>query len=68
MPRNRVQHQKGLSDDAFEQHYPDEEACQKAWFRAGLRASSVRDVQRQTIVRYGIVNCFSAGDAGTRHR
>ena len=28
MPRNRVQHQKGLSDDAFEQRYPDE----KAWF------------------------------------
>ena len=32
MPRNRVQHQKGLSDDAFEQRYPDEEACRKAWF------------------------------------
>jgi transposase-like protein len=32
MPRNRVQHQKGLSDDAFEQHYPDKEACRKAWF------------------------------------
>ena len=32
MPRNRVQHQKGLSDDAFEQLYPDEEACRKAWF------------------------------------
>jgi len=26
MPRNRVQHQKGLSDDAFERFYPDEEA------------------------------------------
>src|SRR3954468_17266492 len=25
MPRNRVQHQKGLSDDAFERLYPDEE-------------------------------------------
>jgi hypothetical protein len=25
-------HQKGLSDDAFEQRYPDEEACSKAWF------------------------------------
>jgi len=24
IPRNRVQHQKGLSDDAFEQRYPDE--------------------------------------------
>ena len=32
MPRNRVQHQKGLSDDAFERFYPDEEACRKAWF------------------------------------
>jgi hypothetical protein len=27
MPRNRVQHQKGLSDDAFERLYPDEKAC-----------------------------------------
>src|ERR1700736_3662865 len=32
MPRNRVQHQKGLSDDAFERLYPDEEACRMAWF------------------------------------
>src|SRR3954451_16239848 len=32
MPRNCVQHQKGLSDDAFERLYPDEEACRKAWF------------------------------------
>jgi hypothetical protein len=32
MPRNRVQHQKGLSDDAFERLYPDEEACRGAWF------------------------------------
>jgi hypothetical protein len=32
MPRNRVQHQNGLSDDAFERLYPDEEACRKAWF------------------------------------
>src|SRR5215469_1022047 len=32
MPRNRVQHQKGLSDDAFEQLYPEEEACRRAWF------------------------------------
>ena len=36
MPRNRVQHQKGLWDDAFEQHYPDEEACRKAWFCLAL--------------------------------
>src|SRR5215210_1295573 len=32
MPRNRVQHQKGLSDDAFEERYPDEQACRKEWF------------------------------------
>ena len=32
MPRNRVQHQKGLSDDAFERLYSDENACRKAWF------------------------------------
>ncbi len=32
MPRNRVQHQKGLSDDTFERLYPDEQACRKAWF------------------------------------
>src|SRR5260370_21935594 len=32
MPCNRVQHQKGLSDDAFERLYPDEEACRSAWF------------------------------------
>jgi Transposase zinc-ribbon domain len=32
MPRNRVQHQKDLSDDAFEQRCPDEEACRGAWF------------------------------------
>ena len=32
MPRSRVQHQKSLLDDAFEQRYPNEEACRKAWF------------------------------------
>jgi hypothetical protein len=32
MPRNRVQHQKGLSDDAFERLYPDEGVCRRAWF------------------------------------
>ena len=32
MRRNRVQHQKGLSDDTFERLYPDEEACRKTWF------------------------------------
>jgi hypothetical protein len=29
---SRVHYKKGLSDDAFEQRYPDEEACRKAWF------------------------------------
>src|SRR6516164_906218 len=46
MPRNRVQHQKGLSDDAFEQRYPDGEACRKAWFAlalaGGIEVSTVR--------------------------
>ncbi len=32
MLRNRLQHQKGLLDDAFEQFYPNEEACRTAWF------------------------------------
>ncbi len=32
MPCNRLQHQKGLLDDAFEQFYPNEEACRTAWF------------------------------------
>ena len=32
MPCNRLQHQKGLSDDTFEQFYPNEEACRTAWF------------------------------------
>jgi hypothetical protein len=53
MPRNRVQHQKGLSDDAFERLYPDEEACRKAWFawrwpegfKASRRRSTAAGVQ-----------------------
>ena len=36
MPRNRVQHHKGLSVDAFERLYSDEEACRKAWVRLAL--------------------------------
>ena len=55
MPRNRVQCQKGLSDDAFEQCYPNEAACRKAWFAwrwpegfecprcAGTEYSEIRD-------------------------
>ena len=46
MPRNRVQHQKGLSDDTFERLYPDEEACRKGVVRLalarGLQVSAVR--------------------------
>src|SRR5260370_34968563 len=53
MPRNRVQHQKGLSDDAFERLYPDEEACRKAWvawrwpegFECPRCAAQIRDRQ-----------------------
>jgi hypothetical protein len=33
MPRNRVQHQKGLSDHAFKRLYPDEEAYRMGSFR-----------------------------------
>ena len=69
MPRNRVQHQKGLSDDAFEQLYPDEEACRKRGSRgAGLRASSVRGVRGQIIVRSVDVNCCNADSAAIRPR
>ena len=69
MPRNRVQHQKGLSDDAFERLYPDEEACRKRGsLGAGLRASSVRGVRDQSIVRSVDVNCYNAGGAAIRHR
>ena len=48
MPRNRVQHQKGLSDDAFERLYPDSRRAEKRGSPgAGLRASSVRGVRGQ---------------------
>jgi hypothetical protein len=69
MPGNRVQHQKGLSDDAFERLYPDEgPAARHGSLGAGLRASSVRGAQRQNIARSAIVNCCNAGDVGIRHR
>jgi hypothetical protein len=32
VPKNRVQHRKGLSDDDFERTYPNEDACRKVWF------------------------------------
>jgi hypothetical protein len=36
MPRNRVQQQKGFSDDAFEQRYPDEEGLPESVVRLAL--------------------------------
>ena len=69
MPRNRVQHQKGLSDDAFERLYPDEDACRKAWFAwrwpEGL---SVRGVRGQGIVRSADVNFYNVDSAAIRRR
>ena len=41
MPRSRVQHQKGLSDDGVEQRYPDEAACRKAQLEQYRRKRSV---------------------------
>ena len=69
MPRNRVQHQNGLSDDAFERLYPDEEACRKAWLAwrwpegfkcprcAGSKYCEIRDV-----------NFYNADGAAIRRR
>ena len=69
MPRNRVQHQKGLSDDAFERLYPDERRAEKRGsLGAGLRASSVRGVRGQRIVRSVDVNFYNAGSAAIRRR
>ena len=70
MPRNRVQHQKGLSDDAFERLYIRTRglAAGRGLPGAGLRASSVRDAQHQSIARSAIVNCCNAGAVGIRHR
>ena len=67
MPRNRVQHQKGLSDDAFERLYPDEEACRSVvclrWPEASVSACA-----HHSIVRSVSVNCCTADSAATRHR
>jgi hypothetical protein len=74
MPRNRVQHQKGLSDDAFEQRYPDEEACRKAWFAwrwpEGFKSDGVRPSGRalrtgidQTVARAGAMSAATPADA-----
>jgi hypothetical protein len=69
MPRNRVQHQKGLSDDAFEQLIRTRgPAAGRGLPGAGLRASSVRGAQHQSIARSAIVNCCNAGAVGIRHR
>ena len=69
MRRNRVQHQKGLSDDAFERLYPDgmrRRAEKRGSLGAGLRASSVRGVRGQRIVRSVGVNCCNADGAAIR--
>ena len=76
MPRNRVQHQKGLSDDAFEQLYPDEEACRGAWFAwrwpEGFKcprcaASEYCEIHdRQPAARQGCRVCLLPG--GTRQQ
>ena len=69
MRRNRVQHQKGLSDDAFERLYPDEEACRKAWFAwrwpEGFKCPRCAG---QSIVRSGGVNFYNADSAAIRRR
>ena len=69
MRRNRVQHQKGLSDDAFERLYPDEEACRKAWFAwRWPKGFKFRGVRGQRIVRSVGVHCCNAGSAAIRRR
>src|SRR3954465_13694055 len=67
MPRNRVQHQKGLSDDAFERSIRRRRPVARLGSRgAALRASSVRGAQPQRIARSAGVNCCNAGTAATR--
>ena len=68
MPRNRVQHQKGLSDNAFERLRMKRRAEKRGSRGAGLRASSVRGVRGQRIVRSVGVNCCNAGSAAIRRR
>ena len=68
MPRNRVQHQKGLSDDAFGSIRMRRRAGKRGSPGVGLRASSVRGVRGQRIVRSVGVNCCNAGSAAIRRR
>jgi hypothetical protein len=69
MPRNRVQHQKGLSDDASSGSIRMKRRAEKRGSRgAGLRASSVRGVRGQRIVRSVNVNCCNADNAAIRRR
>src|SRR3954469_429226 len=72
MPRNRVQHQKGLSDDAFERLYPDEEACRKAWFAwrwpEGFKCprcagSTYCEIRGGTVARLGVMPRWLLADA-----
>ena len=69
MPRNRVQHQKGLSDDAFEQAIlTRRRAGRRGSPGAGQRASSFSGAEPQSIARSASVNCCNAGAAAIRHR
>ena len=69
MRRNRVEHQKGLSDDAFERLSSNRRRAGKRGLPgAGLRASSVRDVRSPSLVRSGGVNFYNADSAAIRRR
>ena len=69
MPRNRVQHQKGLrmmpSNGSIRMR---RHAGKRGSPGAGLRASSVRGVRGQRIARSAGVNCCNADSAAIRHR
>ena len=69
MPRNRVQHQKAsrmMPSNGFIRTRGL--AAGRGLPGAGLRASSVRGAQHQSIARSAIVNCCNAGAVGIRHR
>src|SRR4051794_40955156 len=72
MPRNRVQHQKGLSDDAFERLYPDEEACRKVWFvwrcPAGQRLTPYSSSALRQLKKINYANRKACRDCPLRDR
>ncbi len=69
MPRNRVQHQKGLptmpSKSFTRMRRP---AGKPGSLGDGLRASSARDAEQQSIARSATVDCCNAEAAATKHR